>query len=498
MSFEQLGLSAEILRAIADQGYTEPSPIQMQAIPAVLEGKDIMGCAQTGTGKTAGFTLPMLRRLQSHANSSTSPARHPIRALVLVPTRELAAQVYESVKTYGKYLALRSAVVYGGVNIDQQIKELHAGTEILVATPGRLLDHVQQQTINLTRVEILVLDEADRMLDMGFLPDIKRILTLMPSTRQSLMFSATFSKEIKLLADKLLNQPVLVEVTNRNTTSELVTHVVHLVEKDKKGDLLVYLLKLHNLKQVLVFVRTKQNASMLTRKLQREGIATTEIHGDKNQSQRTQALDDFKQGLVQVLVATDVAARGLDIEDLPYVINYELPSTPEDYVHRIGRTGRAGTKGNAISLVSADEKECLAGIEKLLKRKLHIEAVTGFESGKLAQSKFPSVIDDSKKNNDRPAQPQKQGRNFNDSKSNSDQSLNLRANRNPYGESRRNKKPDDPIFTQPYIPPPVSSAIDASYSNNNTAQRSRGRHKKPLPALFFPPVGNKDKGKLDE
>ncbi len=380
MSFEQLGLSAEIMRAIVDQGYSEPTPIQKQAIPSILEGKDIMGSAQTGTGKTAGFTLPMLRRLQFHANKSVSPARHPIRALILVPTRELAAQVYESVKTYGKYLPLRSAVVYGGVNIDPQIKEIHAGVEILVATPGRLLDHIQQKTLSLSKVEMLVLDEADRMLDMGFLPDIKRILMLIPSRRQSLMFSATFSGEIKKLADKLLNQPVLVEVARSNKISDLVTHVVHPVSKARKGELIVHILKLKELKQVLVFARTKQGTSQLARHLQREGITATEIHGDKNQMQRTQALEDFKQGTAQVLVATDVAARGLDIEDLPHVINYELPNTPEDYVHRIGRTGRAGTKGDAISLVCDEEKILLKDIEKLIKTKLLVEKIEGFDT----------------------------------------------------------------------------------------------------------------------
>ncbi|MDP1558665.1 MAG: DEAD/DEAH box helicase [Nitrosomonas sp.] len=503
MSFEQLGLSAEILKAIDDQGYTEPSPIQLQAIPPILEGKDIMGCAQTGTGKTAGFTLPMLRLLQPNANTSTSPARHPIRALILVPTRELAAQVHESVKTYGKYLALRSTVVYGGVNIDQQIKELHAGIEILVATPGRLLDHVQQQTISLSKVEILVLDEADRMLDMGFLPDIKRILMLMPSTRQSLMFSATFSPEIKKLADKLLNQPVLVEIANRNTTSELVAHVVHPVKKEKKGDLLVQLLKLHNLKQVLVFVRTKQGTSLLTRKLQREGITTTEIHGDKNQLQRTQALEDFKQGVAQVLVATDVAARGLDIEDLPYVINYELPNTPEDYVHRIGRTGRAGTKGNAISLVSEDEKELLADIEKLLKRKLLIEVIPGFEPEKAPKPALARDIRNTEKNKDNPDQEQKRSRSYDDTKPNGAQRLNPRVNRNSYGDSRRNRKPDDPIFTQPYVPPLASSndtaIVEAEHhSGDRSHQRAYGQPKRQLPALFSPPVADKDKHKNNE
>lgn len=363
MLFDQLGLSAEILRAVVDQGYTEPTPIQSQAIPLILEGKDIMGGAQTGTGKTAGFTLPMLQRLQPHANTSVSPARHPIRALVLVPTRELAAQVYESVKAYGKYLPLRCAVVYGGVNMDPQVKDLRAGIEILVATPGRLLDHVQQKTMNLSKVEILILDEADRMLDMGFLPDIKKILALMPEERQSLMFSATFSEEIKKLADKLLKQPMLIEVARRNSISELVTHVVHPVERDRKRELLSHLIKKTDLKQVLIFVRTKHGASRLAQQLEKDGITATSIHGDKSQPQRTQALAEFKDGTVRALVATDVAARGLDIEDLPHVVNFELPTTPEDYIHRIGRTGRAGTKGDAVSLVCEDENEILGALK---------------------------------------------------------------------------------------------------------------------------------------
>lgn len=380
MSFNQLNLSIEIMRAITDQGYTEPTPIQIQAIPLILDGKDIMGGAQTGTGKTAGFTLPMLHRLQPHASNSASPAKHPIRALILVPTRELAAQVLESVKIYSKYLPLKCTVVYGGVHMDPQIKDLRAGVDILVATPGRLLDHIQQKTINLSKVEILVLDEADRMLDMGFLPDIKHILSLMPEQRQSLMFSATFSEEIKKLADTLLRKPVLIEVTRSNSITELVTHSVYLIQKDYKRNLLTHIIKSQNLRQVLVFVRTKYGANQLARQLERDDITATAIHGDKSQPQRTQALAEFKLGSVCVLVATDVAARGIDIEDLPHVINFELPNTPEDYIHRIGRTGRAGTKGEAISLVCDEEKELLTDIEKLLKITLPVKTITGFES----------------------------------------------------------------------------------------------------------------------
>ena len=370
MSFESLGLLPELLRAIADQGYTEPSPIQLKAIPPVLARQDIMGCAQTGTGKTAGFALPILQMLAPHQNMSPSPARHAIRALIITPTRELAAQVEESVRTYGKYLALRSTVVYGGVDINPQIKALRAGVEILVATPGRLLDHVQQKTVNLSRVEILVLDEADRMLDMGFMPDIKRIIALLPPQRQNLMFSATFSDEIKRLANQILRSPVSVEVARRNAPTELVTHQMYEVDADRKCALLTHLIKSRDMRQALVFVRTKRDANRVLRELVRDGVAATAIHSDRTQGERTQALEDFKQGSVNVLVATDIAARGLDIELLPYVINYELPHAAEDYIHRIGRTGRAGSTGEAISLVCPDEQRMLDDIERELKRKL--------------------------------------------------------------------------------------------------------------------------------
>ncbi|MDH5553183.1 MAG: DEAD/DEAH box helicase [Nitrosomonas sp.] len=490
MSFEQLGLSSELLRAIVDQGYSEPTPIQKQAIPSILEGKDIMGSAQTGTGKTAGFTLPMLRRLQFHANKSVSPAKHPIRALILVPTRELAAQVYESVKTYGKYLPLRSAVVYGGVNIDPQIKEIHAGVEILVATPGRLLDHIQQKTLSLSKVEMLILDEADRMLDMGFLPDIKRILMLIPTRRQSLMFSATFSGEIKKLADNLLNQPVLIEVARSNKISDLVTHVVHPVSKARKGELIVHILKLKNLKQVLVFARTKQGASQLSRHLQREGITATEIHGDKNQMQRTQALEDFKQGVAQVLVATDVAARGLDIEDLPHVINYELPNTPEDYVHRIGRTGRAGTKGDAISLVCDEEKTLLKDIEKLIKTKLLIEKIEGFDIGS-ERTSTASAHKKHEKKNDVPVRQQvrtKSHDNESKPKFNGERRAVPRSNR--YSDSKRHNRAIDPIFTQPYVP--TADSNSKASNSESSSKATYARHKRPLAVLLMPQVVNKE------
>jgi ATP-dependent RNA helicase RhlE len=385
MSFEDLGLRPEILRAVAEQGYTEPTPIQAQAIPVVLEGRDMMAGAQTGTGKTAAFTLPLLHRLATQASTSTSPARHPVRALILTPTRELAAQVEESVRKYGKFLPLKMTVIYGGVNMNPQIEALRTGVDIVVATPGRLLDHVQQRSINLSKVEFLVLDEADRMLDMGFLPDLKRILDLLPAQRQSLLFSATFAEEIKRLADSLLRDPVLIEVARRNTAAETVTQVAHPVDKERKRDLLAHLIKSQDLRQVLVFARTKHGADRLAHQLDRDGIRADAIHGDKSQPQRTKALSDFKEGAVRVLVATDVAARGIDIDHLPCVFNYEMPNSPEDYIHRIGRTGRAGTQGDAVSLISGDEIKILAEVERLIKREIPRRIVAGFEPGSAPQ-----------------------------------------------------------------------------------------------------------------
>ncbi len=370
MSFASLNLIPELLRAVEDQGYTEPSPIQTQAIPAILARLDIMGCAQTGTGKTASFTLPLLQILAPNASSSPSPARHPVRALVLVPTRELAAQVEQSIRTYGKHLPLRVAVVYGGIDIKPQIKALQAGVEIVVATPGRLLDHLEGKSINLSQVQMLIFDEADRMLDMGFMPAITRILAVLPTSRQNLLFSATFSEEIKRLASKFMRNPTMIEVARRNAPAELVTHQAYEVEASRKHALLAHLIKSRDMQQALIFVRMKRDADRLTRQLVKDGLSATAIHGDRTQGERTLALDEFKTGKTKFLVATDVAARGIDIDQLPIVINYELPNTAEDYVHRIGRTGRAGTPGEAISLVSPDEKEYLAGIEKLLKREI--------------------------------------------------------------------------------------------------------------------------------
>ena len=368
MAFTDLGLIPPLLKAVQEQGYTEPTPIQQKAIPAVLEKKDVMGCAQTGTGKTAGFTLPLLQILAPHASTSTSPARHPVRALVLTPTRELAAQVEESVRTYGKYLPLRITVIYGGVDMKPQTKALQGGVEIVVATPGRLLDHLKMKSINLSQVQILVMDEADRMLDMGFLPDIRLILGALPAVRQNLLFSATFSDDIKKLASTFMRDPLMIEVARRNAPAELVTHSAYEIPATRKHELLAHLVKSRDMKQVLIFVRMKRDAEKLSRQLQRDGFEVAALHGDRTQAERTQALDDFKAGKIRLLVATEVAARGIDIDQLPFVINYELPNTAEDYVHRIGRTGRAGMPGEAISLVSPDEHEYLAAIEKLLKR----------------------------------------------------------------------------------------------------------------------------------
>ncbi len=379
MRFDELGLVPELLKAVSEQGYTHPTPIQAQAIPIVLSGKDLMGGAQTGTGKTAAFTLPLLQRILPFANPSPSPARHPVRVLMLAPTRELAIQVYESVVGYSKYIPVRSLCAYGGVDIKPQIEEIRRGIEILVATPGRLLDLVEQKCLNFGQVQALVLDEADRMLDMGFIPDVTRIINLLPAQRQSLLFSATFSEEIKKLADKMLRSPTLVEVARRNTVSETITHRVHPVAAGAKRALLVKLLRSDEFNQVLVFTRTKLETHRLARELQRAGIAADSIHGDKSQIDRLKALEAFKDGTTLVLVATDVAARGLDIDDLPHVINYELPHTPEDYIHRIGRTGRAGKHGTAVSLVTADEVQYLVDIEKLIKKPIEQVVVPGYE-----------------------------------------------------------------------------------------------------------------------
>jgi ATP-dependent RNA helicase RhlE len=376
MLFEKLGLSAELLRAIDEQGYREATPIQQQAIPLILEGRDVLAGAQTGTGKTAGFTLPLLQRLQV---SQTNGQRRRVRTLILTPTRELAAQVSESVVGYGRYLPFKTAVIFGGVSINPQISKLRKGVDIVVATPGRLLDHVQQKTIDLSGIEILVLDEADRMLDMGFIRDIRRILALIPKQRQNLLFSATCSNEIRRLAADLLNAPTEIQVAARNTTADRVRQVVHPVDRRRKRELLSHRIGAENWQQVLVFTRTKHGANRLAEQLTDDGLKAVAIHGNKTQAARTRALANFKAGSVRILVATDIAARGLDIDRLPHVVNFEMPNVPEDYVHRIGRTARAGQEGHAVSLVCIDEQRLLRDIERLLKCEIEKEIIPGYE-----------------------------------------------------------------------------------------------------------------------
>ncbi len=465
MAFDELGLCPELLRALADEGYTEPTPIQQKAIPVLLAGQDVMAAAQTGTGKTAAFMLPILQRLQPQANTSMSPARHPPRALVLTPTRELAVQVEESARSYSRHIPLRTTCVYGGVSIDPQIAALRAGSEIVVATPGRLLDHLNSKTVNLGQVQFLVLDEADRMLDMGFLPDIRRILSQLPAQRQNLLFSATFSEEIRRLASHFMQRPVMIEVAARNAAAETVSHVAYLVESTRKRDLLLHLLESRHLSQVLVFVAMRVGAARLSRWLEKAGVAATAIHGDKTQQERLDALAGFKDGSIRVLVATDVAARGLDIEDLPLVINYELPDAPENYVHRIGRTGRAGLTGEAISLVAPDEKEQLTAIEKLLKVKLPIVPLPEFEREERPR----------KERQARPARPSRdEGR--------SEVSRGERPRRKPASSI-----PVDPIFTEPYSAPDSGADAGVVTAGEALPARPSGRALKPVPALFLPP-----------
>ena len=375
MSFSALGLAPELLRAVAAQGYTTPTPVQREAIPLVLAGRDLLAGAQTGTGKTAAFVLPLLQRLGAAPRKGE---RARIRALILTPTRELAIQVEESVRGYGGGNR-RSTTIYGGVGFPGQVNALRRGPEIVVATPGRLLDHTRQRTIDLSGVEILVLDEADRMLDMGFIRDIRSIIALLPARRQNLLFSATFSKEIRTLAEGMLHEPASVQVTPPNTPIDLVRQVVHPVDRSRKRELLSHLVRTHAVEQALVFTRTKHGANKLAEQLWQDGIATAAIHGNKSQPQRVRALNDFKAGKVTLLIATEVAARGIDIEELPHVVNFELPMVPSDYLHRIGRTGRAGIEGDAISLVCVDEAPMLRDIERLLGRPVPTEIVPGFE-----------------------------------------------------------------------------------------------------------------------
>jgi len=421
-TFATLGLRVELTRAVAEQGYTDPTPIQSQAIPVVLAGRDLLGAAQTGTGKTAGFTLPLLQRLAAERDAGTAPAHRPgaaprrPRALILTPTRELAAQVEESVRDYGRHLKLTSTVIFGGVGFTPQVETLRRGVDIVVATPGRLLDHHGERTIDLRGIEILVLDEADRMLDMGFIPDIRRILALLPAQRQNLLFSATFPDEIRKLSGSFMRDPVTVEVAPRNRPVELISQAAYPVHKERKRELLAHLVKSGAWRQVLVFTRTKHGANRLAQQLEREGIEADAIHGNKSQGARTRALARFKANELTVLVATDIAARGLDIEELPHVVNYDLPHVAEDYVHRIGRTGRAGASGEAVSLVCADDRPLLAAIERLIGRRIEQRSVSGYDTG--AGTAAPSGRQPAEQPQQRsparqqaaPAQPARQGR----------------------------------------------------------------------------------------
>jgi ATP-dependent RNA helicase RhlE len=378
LTFAELGLSAGLLAIVAKEGYVEPTPVQSAAIPLIIDGRDVLAAAQTGTGKTAAFVLPILERLGRHANGGFSPARHPVRALILTPTRELAVQISEAIKVYGRGSGLRSSVVYGGTPIDPEIKMLWNGVELLVATPGRLLDHVGQRTVNLSQVEVLVLDEGDRMLDMGFIPDVRRIVASLPARRQTLLFSATFSDGIRRIAQEFLVDPQIVEVAARNSIADNLTQVLYPVDRELKADLLIHLIDRDQMDQVIVFTDSKAGASRLSAYLERRGVSSTAIHGDRSQVERTRALHAFKGHFVKVLVATDVASRGLDIEALPYVVNFELPHDPQDYVHRIGRTGRAGASGTAISLVSPDEVDRLRDVQRLLRKAIPCEVVERF------------------------------------------------------------------------------------------------------------------------
>jgi len=504
VQFSDLGLAPEILRALDEMGYKAPTPIQTQAIPHVLRGIDLLGGAQTGTGKTAAFALPMLQRLRVHANNSVSPARHQVRALILAPTRELAAQVEESVRAYAKYTMLRATCVFGGMSIDPQIAQLRAGVEIVVATPGRLLDHIQQKTVSLSQVEYLVLDEADRMLDMGFMPDIKRILALLPERRQSLLFSATFPEEVKRLSEQLLKSPIRIEVARPNATAETITHIIHRCDDGNKRRLLSHLVRSRALTQVLVFTRTKQTARRLTVSLQQEGLSAAEIHSDKTQAERMQALSDFKANRITLLVATDIAARGLDIDHLPHVINYELPQSAEDYVHRIGRTGRAGMLGEAISLVSPAEDEMLASIEKLIKRKLPVCDVEGWTPsarpgpglGASSHERERPARDGDRAGSragagrERGADRPRSGEPVRERGRPSDRPYERTYDRGGAGSTRR-RIPDDPLFTTAYVPPPLPAtqahgAGTAGAAGVESAAIAR-RRRSPVPALLSAP-----------
>ncbi len=447
--FDSFGLSPDILRALNDQGYVHPTPIQAEAIPIILQGRDVMGAAQTGTGKTAGFSLPIIQLLLAHANTSASPARHPVRALILTPTRELADQVAENVKAYSRHTPLRATVVFGGIDMAPQTAALRSGIEIVIATPGRLLDHVQQKTINLSQTQILVMDEADRMLDMGFLPDLQRIINLLPKKRQNLMFSATFSTEIKRLAASFLTDPVTIEVARSNATAENVTQILYKVQEDEKRDAVSFIIRERGLKQVIVFSNTKIGASRLALHLVKQGVKASAIHGDKSQAERMGALEAFKRGEVEVLVATDVAARGLDISEMPCVINFDLPYNAEDYVHRIGRTGRAGAKGDAISLHTDKDERLLLDIEKLIKQKIVRLQLAGFVATSLLPAARPPRASYAEKNAEKSAERATE-----------------KAADKPYERPARSYSPArekvDPWFSKPYEPSASSLVTTAS------------------------------------
>ena len=471
--FDHFGLDPRIVAAVKSMGYSTPTPIQSKAIPIVMQGRDVMGAAQTGTGKTAGFALPIIHRLLPQSSASMSPARHPVRALILAPTRELAEQVAENVKMYIAGTPLRCATVYGGVDMDPQTQALRAGVEIIVATPGRLLDHLQSKNTSLSQVQVVVLDEADRMLDMGFLPDISRILNLLPRQRQSLMFSATFSEEIKKLAANFLRDPLLLEVAQRNATAENVQQELYRVHESEKTGALLELLRSRELKQVLVFVNTKIGCRRLARELQKQGINADAIHGDKSQDERTKALEGFKQGAIDVLVATDVAARGLDIVELPAVINYDVPYAPEDYVHRIGRTGRAGASGLAMTIATGSEDRAVAGIERLIKRTIEVKPI---------DVRRPSRGDRPERGerSERGERPER-GRERDRDRDHRDRSPPRSQAR---GAPARPPAPVDEFFSKPYEPPAAAGDAEGAAPGAEPAKVDDGRKPGKVAALL--------------
>jgi superfamily II DNA/RNA helicase len=478
-SFSELQLSPNLARAIAEMGYESMTPIQAQSIPVVLQGRDVMGAAQTGTGKTAAFSLPLLQRMLKHENASTSPARHPVRALVLLPTRELAVQVADQVAQYAKYTQLRSTVVFGGMDMKPQTAELKKGVEVLVATPGRLLDHIEAKNAVLNQVEYVVLDEADRMLDIGFLPDLQRILSYLPKTRTTLLFSATFSTEIKRLASSYLQDPITIEVARSNATASTVEQHFYRVDDDDKRTVLRQILRERGVSQAFVFVNSKLGCARLARSLERDGLKTTALHGDKSQDERLKALDAFKQGQVDLLVCTDVAARGLDIKDVPAVFNFDIPFNAEDYVHRIGRTGRAGASGLAVSFVSGKDTRLLADIEKLIGKKLELEAVE-LEADKQPAGRFNDGQRAWREGDDEGRREIRQARDSREGRA-------PREDRRPLRPAR---PPADPLFDAPYEPTvsaETASVADAASRTTSTSRLSPNiKIRKKLPALFKP------------